>query len=344
MSPIKEISSSELTELDCRGDVVFVVGSATENTPARRFRVCSRTMARVSPVFDRMLHGNFAESKPTATDPVTKAATSDWVVELRDDKPDAFDLFASIAHSKFRRVPRTLSVGKLYDLTVLTHYYDATPVLTPWLQSWVSGIGETPDAGVDGVLMPQLLWISWELGHKQLFESTARRMVMEGRGDMFGEEAGLDGLDMPPDIIERISAIRIQTIEHIMEMFRDMADKLVRVDEGPRWCRHASYMGPHRCESMILGSMTFCLTRAGLWPIPEAVDIEESVVTLYSTIMNLVIHDIGRPGEKGGADHTECNPRAFLMGRIKDILAEVPSPVNEGHRKHLDRQIQRLLV
>ncbi|KAF5486115.1 hypothetical protein CGCF413_v014157 [Colletotrichum fructicola] len=343
MSPLKETGSPELTELDPRGDVVFVVGSAAaEDTPARSFRACSRTMARVSPVFDRMLNGKFTEAKPAASG--SGDAAADWVVQLRDDKPDAFALFASIAHAQYRCVPRSLTIDKFYDLTVLTHYYDATPMLTPWLQGWISGIGEVPDVGSEGLLMPKLLWISWELGHKQLFESTARRMVMECQGSMIGEDAGLEELSMPPDIIERINAIRSQTIQSIMDVFRDLYEKLVTVDEGPRWCLHASYMGPHRCESMILGSMTFCLTRAGLWPIPETSDVDDSVVMLYSTLMNLVIHDIGRPGEKGGVDHSECNPRAFLMGQIKDILAEVPSPVTDAHKKHLDRQIQKLLI
>ncbi|KAF6782184.1 nuclear pore protein-like protein, partial [Colletotrichum sojae] len=328
MSPIKELGSPELTELDPRGDVVFVVGSrsaAAENTPARRFRLCSRTMARASPVFDRMLHGNFAESKPAAAAAVGSAGPpADWVVDLPDDDAAAYDLFASIAHGSFRRVPRGLGVGRLYDLTVLTHYYDATPMLTPWLQGWMVGIGETPDGGDEGMLMLKLLWISWELGHKQLFETTARRMVMECRGIFLGDESGIEGLNMPPDVI---ASIRTQTIQAIMDVFRDLAEKLVIIDEGPRWCRHASYMGPHRCESMILGSMTFCLTRAGLWPVPDAADVDESVVGLYSSLMNLVIHDIGRPGEKNGVDHSECNPRGFLMGRIKDILADVQNPV-----------------
>lgn len=197
MSPNNGTGSAELTEMDSQGDVVFIVGSAAEDTPAHRFRVCSRTMARVSTVFDRMLHGNFAEGKGAAAN--SNNAAGDWVVELRDDKPETFDLFASIAHAKFRRVPRSLSIDRLYDLTVLTHYYDATPMLTPWLQSWVAAIGEAPEAGLDGLLMPKLLWISWELGHKQLFETTARRMVMESRGT--GEETGLEGLVMPPDII-----------------------------------------------------------------------------------------------------------------------------------------------
>ncbi|WYZ41224.1 hypothetical protein EsH8_V_000119 [Colletotrichum jinshuiense] len=369
MSPLHDPSPSETTELDCRGDVVFIVGSTADNTPARSFRACSRTMARVSPVFDRMLHGNFSESRPAgagagaAADTTMTAHSSpagttppapakEWVVNLPDDKSDAFDLFASIAHSRFARIPRSLSIDKLYELTVLTHYYDATPMLTPWLQTWASGIGEAPgtssSSGVGGrdggLLMAKLLWISWELGHKQLFESTARRMVMEACGSLFGAESGLGELSMPPDVIERITEIRTRTIQSIVDVFRDLAEKLVMVDEGPRWCRHASYMGPHRCESMILGSMTFCLTRAGLWPIPEAEDVEESVLELYSTLMNLVIHDIGRPGDKGGVDHGECNPRGFLMERIKNILGEIPSPVGEAHRRHLERQIQRLLV
>ncbi|KAK1468402.1 hypothetical protein CMEL01_00169 [Colletotrichum melonis] len=363
MSPIQEPSVPALTEMDQRGDVVFVVGTAVDNTPARSFRVCSRTMARISPVFDRMLHGSFAESKPTAPSSdlislsssgingTTTSPAKDWIVHLRDDRPDSFDLLASIAHSQFQRIPRALSIAKLYELTVLTHYYDATPVLSPWLQTWVSGIAESPEttsssiAGPEGeLLMPKLLWISWELGHKQLFESTARRMVMESSGNLFGDESGLGDLSMPPDVIERIAAIRTQTIQSIMDVFSTLAEKLVSVDEGPRWCRHASYMGPHRCESMILGSMTFCLMRASLWPIPEADDIDESVLTLYSTLMNLVIHDIGRPSDKGGVDHSECNPRGFLMERIKNILADVPSPVGEAHRKQLDRQIQKLLI
>ncbi|OLN87049.1 hypothetical protein CCHL11_06489 [Colletotrichum chlorophyti] len=340
----------ELTKLDPRGDVIFLVGCAFgDETPARRFRVCSRTMARVSPVFDRMLHGNFSESKPGSETHSSASGTpgaSDWVVKLPDDRPDTFMIFLSIAHGRFRGVPKVLSIDSFYELTALTHYYDATPLLAPWLHRWVSGIGEAPtSSGGEGRLgLPKVLWISWVVGHKQLFEGTARRLVMESEGGLFGEESGLLDLNMPPDIIERIAEIRTQTIQSIMEIFGDLIAKLIVVDEGPRWCRHASYMGPHRCESMILGSMTFCLTRAGLWPIPEAEDVEESVLALYSTLMNLVIHDIGRPEEKGGVDHAECNPRGFLMGRIKRVLGDIPSPVGELHVEQLDRQIERLLV
>ena len=91
---------------------------------------------------------------------------------------------------------------------------------------------------------------------------------------------------------------------------------------------------------MILGSLTFCLTRAGLWPIPEAGDIDNlSILQLQSTLMNLVIHDIGRISDM---DHTVCNPKNFLEGQVRRIVAEVPDPVLDSHRKHMEQQINNL--
>ena len=100
-------------------------------------------------------------------------------------------------------------------------------------------------------------------------------------------------------------------------------------------------MGPHRCESMILGSIVFCLTRAGLWPIPEAQQIHKSVLDLYRELVGIVIHDIGQP-EKKGDDHSECNPRQFLIDRLQRTLAEMPDPALDSNKRYLDAQIQKL--
>lgn len=122
-----------------------------------------------------------------------------------------------------------------------------------------------------------------------------------------------------------------------------MADTLVVVDERVRWCRHHTWMGPHRCESMILGSMTFCLTRAGLWPLPDPRDLECSVLDLYGKLTGLIIHDIGREAGEEGVDHRECNPRAYLMGQVQGIIHEIPNPVTEFHVKYLEDQAKKLL-
>ena len=128
------------------------------------------------------------------------------------------------------------------------------------------------------------------------------------------------------DTISRLHDIRLQTISAMLRLFTQMSNILTVVDEKPRWCRHASYMGPHRCESMILGSIVFCLTRAGLWPIPPAEDVDESVLGLFQKLTGIVVHDIGQP-ERKGEDHSGCNPRQFLIDRLQRILAEIPDPL-----------------
>lgn len=122
-----------------------------------------------------------------------------------------------------------------------------------------------------------------------------------------------------------------------------MVETLIVVDERPRWCRHASYMGPHRCESMILGSITFCLARAGLWPLPEARDVEYSIVDLYAKLTGLVIHDIGETNGKPAADHSECNPRQYLLDKLRQAMQEIPGPLTKVHTEHLERQALSLL-
>lgn len=114
-------------------------------------------------------------------------------------------------------------------------------------------------------------------------------------------------------------------------------------------------MGPHRCESMILGSITFCLARAGLWPLPKPNELDYSILGLYSKLTSLVIHDIGEAvspgagrddGGSGGllADHSECNPRQYLLDKIRQAMDEIPSPLTKLHGEHLDRQAARLLA
>jgi hypothetical protein len=145
-------------------------------------------------------------------------------------------------------------------------------------------------------------------------------------------------------LLERICAVRDETINALLRVVRSFIELLTVVDERPRWCRHATFLGPHRCESMILGSMTFCLTRAGLWPLPEdAQDVRYSVLGLYEVFSNLVIHDIGRPA-KGEPDHGVCNPHEYLMGQMQAVLAEMRSPLREEDIEQLDTQARRLYM
>lgn len=93
---------------------------------------------------------------------------------------------------------------------------------------------------------------------------------------------------------------------------------------------------------MLLGSMTFCLARGGLWPIPEAADVELSLVDIYRVLTTLVIHDIGGADQTPGVDHRECNPRPVLLSQIQQIMGEIPSPLTDYHTSRLEEQAKKL--
>jgi hypothetical protein len=316
--------------IDPRGDLTLKIGLPTE---LKTFLVCSRTLARTSPVLNRMLYGSFAESKPSNDSP------EEWTISLTEINPHPFALLAHISHGSFNHIPKTLTIDKLFDLIVLTHYYDCTPLLAPWAAHWLGAIHEP--ASDNELEMYRVLFISQELGDKRTFEITSRRLVLETCLTL--ERDTLHELlsGHLSTLIDRIDAIRESTIKAMLALFLDLTNILVVVDEQPRWCRYASYMGPHRCESMILGSLVFCLTRAGLWPIPEDEEIEQSVMALYRLLTGVVIHDIGQL-EKKGNDHAKCNPRGFLMGRLKAVLVDMQDPVGEEERAYVVRQRVRL--
>lgn len=327
-NPDQEAKGSDII-VDARGDLILRIGLSDDGYSAQRFRVCSRTLARASPVLERMLYGSFAESE----------CSEEWTVDLPEVNPNPFIILAYISHGQLWKIPKSLTAIELFDLLVLTHYYDCTPILAPWADRWLAMLPEPASHNELG--MYKVMFIFQELGEKRKFEITARRLVLEcprsPSHDDFHDQLG----GHLCHIVDRIDEIREDTIQAMLTLFRDLSDILVVVDEKPRWCRFASYMGPHRCESMILGSVVFCLTRANLWPIPASQDMNDSVMGLYRQLTSIVIHDIGQP-EKKGNDHSNCNPRGFLLERLQRILADMADPLVEGEREYVKMQRQRL--
>ena len=143
-----------------------------------------------------MLYGPFVEAKPTSEAEVDRPH---WVVDLPADDPAALAILVRIAHGHFGEVPRALPIDILYSLTTLTHYYDATQVLIPWVDTWLAAVD---DIWRDSdVLMPQFLWVTWELGKKVLFKNTARRILTEAPASLLRSYGPSQDLPMPPNII-----------------------------------------------------------------------------------------------------------------------------------------------
>ncbi|XEV01058.1 hypothetical protein FSHL1_006345 [Fusarium sambucinum] len=159
-------------EFDKHGDIKLCVGKTNPAT----FKACSRALARTSPVFDRMLYGGFIESK--------KPDNGEWVVSPPEDKATAMALFLHISHGQFDRIPRTLSIDDLYDLT---------------MGRWMHSIED--NAKQSNETMTKYLWITFEFGFKDSFARMARHMIMESDGS---EDANLQ---MVPDIVGKITCL-----------------------------------------------------------------------------------------------------------------------------------------
>ena len=178
--------------LDRHGDIEVKVGGP-DDADKTTFVSCSRTLARVSPVFDHMLYGTFAEGR------CNQDPQDDWTINLPDDNPVPMKVFLNIAHANFSEVPKDLTVGDLYELVVLTHYYDSTRLLTPWVETWMSSLGSkqsTPPSD-----MPKLLWISWEFGRREDVTTISRQMLLEFDGNWFNDTDKLEDIQTPPYII-----------------------------------------------------------------------------------------------------------------------------------------------
>lgn len=181
-------SNTEPISFDPHGDLQVEVGH-DESRPII-FTVCSRTLARVSPVFEKMLFGNFKEARPK---------TSPWRVRLPADKVVPLAIFFHICHGQVHRVPKTLPIEDLYDLAVLTNYYDATPILGPWVNEWMASIED--DARESQITLAKALWISWEFGRRELFVRIAHKLLLEAGGPLGEGDEEFQDLRMPPGII-----------------------------------------------------------------------------------------------------------------------------------------------
>ncbi|KAJ0280118.1 hypothetical protein Brms1b_008346 [Colletotrichum noveboracense] len=247
------------------GDLQLRVGSDhTDQTTI--FLVCSRTVARSSPVLKRMLYGGFAESLSAQT------KKENWVVDLPDDRPDSFKIFLHVMHGHFDQVPSRIAIDHLYLLLVLLDKYDSIGLIRPWAKPWLKGI-KTSES------LPLALYIAWNLGHKETFQSKMTKIIhasfIDEQGSLSYEQncrsketgawsvhhiklaADLDNWG-PSDALDTIREMRHKLVSIQFEPYTQLYKSLIS-EQG--LCRYRARVKPYlleagmRCDSVALGSM-----------------------------------------------------------------------------------------
>ncbi|KAI1302211.1 hypothetical protein F5Y03DRAFT_212341 [Xylaria venustula] len=325
--------------LDPKGDLSLNVGLY----PAKSFTVCSRTLARVSPFWDKMLYGDFIEGKkPHAHDNCLE-----WTVNLPDDNSMAMGLLLSITHGRFDVVPGyedLLYVRDLYEISVITDKYDMAHVLQPWAKGWLrSTLCSTELIGqsLRDQYCHERLWISWALGDKANFKEIAKIMLLNSFASIRDSNSlRCAGVFEPPEIYNIIEQTRLDTVKALLAPFHNILEGLITNDRTlcKKYKKGKNY--PNTCLPSMLGTGIQSLHSVGLWPIPQPAEIPWSVLTLSDKLKNVKIEGKGYPEAEDGHVH-KCSQRPTLQVEIERVLNSIPSLLTEEHECHLERQARK---
>lgn len=149
---------------DDMGDLRLEVGP--KRSP---YIVCSRSLARASSVFKKMLYGGYGESKPQGNE--------QWVVQLPDDNPRAMRLLLNIIHGRFNNMIPPQTENCLFEVAIMTDKYALTHLLGPWAQSWLDRL--CTDKPRDD--SETRIWIARELGDYGTFQAEHDNLVLTSR-------------------------------------------------------------------------------------------------------------------------------------------------------------------
>ncbi|KAI3324107.1 hypothetical protein HD806DRAFT_494136 [Xylariaceae sp. AK1471] len=318
------------SRLDPDGDLYLEVGEF----PTVSFIVCSRTLARSSPVWNRMLNGEFLESKK----PGPQDTSSKWTIKFPKDNATAMAVLLSIVHGRFDVVPSyegPIDTKDLYDISVLTDKYLMTHALRPWARGWWRSTqcsSECPGLSIREQHCHERLWISWELGDKASFKEIANFLLLNSSASTQGaDNLRCAGILEPPEIYDIIEKSRLDTIEALLTPLNNIIQGLVQNDKS--FCGR-SKKGRGNCLAFMLGAGIQSLHSIGLWPIPKPADIQWSVLALSVKLENVdIAASVG--------EYHECSQSRVLKDEIKKTLDSMPSLLTEVHHRHLEAQAKK---
>ncbi|KAK4169698.1 hypothetical protein QBC43DRAFT_198195 [Cladorrhinum sp. PSN259] len=331
------MSSSDPEEvvLDEDGELVLRIGAECcgsdsglgEAAPACDFRVDPFTLRRTSGVFKSMLFGPWAESKPTDG--------SQWIVDLPEDEPRAFEALLGIVHNRYKLVPVTMTMDLLFEILVICDKYNMTYVITPWANSWMRDVETTCKA--KETKSPKMAYIAWELGNELLFAAEVRKFIFESYlesaesnhllWDGSGEAAGTYDLTSlchlgPPDLMSIVIELRLSLIQVILSFLQNEIKTRTGSGTGGVPAKHACtepgyYSAGFRCDDIILGGIW-----RGLMTNEKLNGIDSKSaghVCLSANVLAVEFRGVFKHLYTYGDSHRDCIPAAKFEKFIQNI-------------------------
>ncbi|KAJ1327057.1 armadillo repeat-containing protein 5 [Microdochium nivale] len=334
-------------DIDARGDLILVIGEAyATETPAFSCRVCSRALARASPVFATMLYGGFAESKPSER----TSSSSDWIVHLPEDDAVAMQQLLHLLHGNHDRFTTTPSftchanIEAVYDILVAADKYDCETYLLLWAIRW--------DLDVQGIMtykphtLMMLAWIYYKLGDKGRYEWVVKTLIWDHECPSVMKDRLLAVL--PPNLLASIDVARQILIHNMIACLPKQVDHY-----NPSWFlnQERSQEKPHawlgwrpKSGAVSAAEATVCsqrqrrsiigfLAERELWPVPPAKNVTRSVARMRKVICGLQTFKV---------HHSELG-KSFLLpyGREGPKFTEYKYHANQEDVDYMAKQAEK---
>ncbi len=333
-------------EVDPAGDLRLLVQHGEQQII---FQVSSKAMSLASPVWRTMLEpaGPFKESQSDSGE-----------IAFPDDDSEALLILLLACHLRFQDIPQELWYEQFLNVCILCDKYDCIALIRPWISRWQAHQLHLAGPVIHG----EWLFICWTTGDQATFERVARYYVKTSLADVwkqFIDRPKLLDAAIPPGILglpwslplpgnstnklaESIFEARLQTLTKLIELSYSLANR-----RGPNkqslHCVSNDADSSEACDDLSVGSMTRQLeaieSPVALWPgVPGdiASRYNQTVETLSRHLQNMVCNIYPR------GHHKHCGFVAALDDGVKKILADIPSGMDDSHRRHMATQRSKL--
>jgi len=160
--------------------------------------------------------------------------------------------------------------------------------------------------------------------------------------------------------------IREVTILRIVESCHNFVNEIIRAHTCQIKDITGTNLNPKECRTMILGSCMEWMLSRNMYPKdgPAGDNIKVSVEELVTDLNSMAIatytsHHYGAVAKycnenrswkgmspydlhsKGARSHVSCHKKHELEAEVAKIVAEMPSPTLESHRRHMEEQAKK---
>lgn len=264
------------------------------------------------------------------------------IIDLGSESAFGLDVIFSIAHYKFADLPQQTDIQSLYELIITAEKYQTQHLLVPFVKTWVASLASTVSTKEGAPLSAdKTLVLAWILGEVQLFSQTLSSAAYQSQLGADGTLLDAEGKPwasqpVSAEVLDLLAAARLDAVDQIIRAVSTPVNKLLNPqwypeEEDIRYCHAPEADGVREeCEQLQLGSAIMGLSKARLWPPPEASRIKTSATSLARTYGEVRMRRYQVPGLRFKQQEDE-----------EESAVDVHATCGFGHKDAIDQILQK---